>query len=181
MTNLLASALLILIVCANVTRAANFSMSGAARDPGVKRWVSYQIASPRNHPQPIIYLSTQHFRTNLDEKLLVLSRPRYDVVAKYTRLRIASADCPVSTAVDDIGYTIEVTEGDRKRSQRCTMPAADACAFLFGMKNLPGINWTAKERRPITTTMLTMGCENSSAAGNGSSAGRLSERFRKSS
>ena|ERR1700678_9404 len=168
MTNLLASALLISIVCTNVTSAENFSMSGTARDPGVNRWVSYQIASPRNHPQPIIYLSTQHFRTNLDEKLLVLSRPRYEVVAQYTRSQIALPDCQGSTPVNDIGYTFEITEGVRKRSQRCTMPGADACAFLSGMKNIPGIKWTAKERRPITTTMLTMGCEDPSAPRNDS-------------
>jgi hypothetical protein len=163
----LASALFISIVCANVTNAVNFSMSGAARDPGVSRWISYQIAGPRNHPQPITYLSTQHFRTNLDEKLFVLSRPRYDMVAKYTHARIARPDCPGSASVDDIGYTFEITEGVRKHTQRCMMPEADACTFLSGMKSLPGINWTMKERRQITTTMLTMGCEDSSAVRDG--------------
>jgi hypothetical protein len=168
----LVTALTLSMAYTSITTAGNFSMSGAARDPGVKRWVSYQIASPRNHPQPITYLSTLRFRTNLDEKLFVLSRPRYDIVAKYTQERLARSDCPGSTSVDDIGYTLEITEGVRKRTQRCMVPGVEACAFLSGMKNLPGINWTAKEQRPITTTMLTMGCQGSSAARDGTQSAK---------
>ena len=89
----LVTALATFLVC-GIATSDNSRIALEGRDPGVKRWISYEIVGPRNHPFPIVYLSTLHFETWLAEFLIVLPEPRYDIVAADTQARIARPDCP---------------------------------------------------------------------------------------
>jgi hypothetical protein len=164
----LATALTLSIICTSITTADNFYFQATARDPGVKHWISYQILGPRNHPFPIVYISTRHFTTTLPEILIVLPNRRYDILSAYTQARIIRSDCPGEGPIDDIGYTFEIAERVERRTQRCVLPQASACDYLSGAAKLSGINWTAEELRPITDFMLTMRCGTSSVASDGS-------------
>jgi hypothetical protein len=48
-----------LAICCSITNADERSFSLEGRDPGVERWISYEILGPSNHPYPIVYLSTR--------------------------------------------------------------------------------------------------------------------------
>jgi hypothetical protein len=151
------------IICTSSTIARDFYLAGEARDPGVKRWIWYQIVGPRNHPLPIVYLSTQPFKTMSDELLIVLSPAKYDIISAYTRVRIARADCPGEELRRGGWYTVEIAQYNEKHTQRCMLPQVLACDYLSGVLNLSGINWTATERRTLTHFMSEVRCNTSSA------------------
>jgi hypothetical protein len=130
-----------------------------ARDPGTQRWISYEILGPRNHPFPIIYLSTQSFKPTWDEFPVVVQPARYDMLAAYTRARIARPDCPGKWPVGNVWYAVQVIERDEEYVGNCVLPQALACNYLSGVVNLPGINWTASELRPITLFMSNVRCD----------------------
>ena len=103
-----ATAMTVLLVCTSVASAEGLQLAGAARDPGVKRWIWYQIIGPRNHPLPIVYISTQSFKRMADEFLIVLPLAKYQVVSAYTQARIARTDCPGEKPRGDIWNTVEI-------------------------------------------------------------------------
>jgi hypothetical protein len=157
----IAIALAASLVCTSVTTAEDVYLAGEARDPGVKRWISYEILGPRNHPLPIVYLSTQPFKTMSDELLVVLPPARYDVISAYTQGRIARTDCPGEEPRGNVWYTIKIAEHNEKHTQSCVLPQALACDYLSGVLKLSGVNWTATERRPVTHFMAEVKCDTS--------------------
>jgi len=161
----LAAVLTLSMICGGITSAENLDFQATARDPGVEHWISFQILGPRNHPFPILYLSTRRFRTTLPEFIIVLSSRRYYILSAYTQERIVRPDCSGEPPIDDVGYTFEIAGRIKKGIQRCVLRQELACAYLAGVINLSGINWTAAEFRPITDFMRTMRCDTSSAEG----------------
>ncbi len=155
----LAIALTALIFCTSITSAEDIYLAGEARDPGVTRWISYEILGPRNHPLPIVYFSTQRFKTMSDEHLVVLPSARYEVISAYTRARIARTDCPGEEPRANVWYAVKIAEHDEKHTQRCVLPQASACDYLSGVVKLSGIKWTAKELQPITDFILEVRCD----------------------
>lgn len=155
----LAVALTALLFCVSTSSAENVSFSLFARDPGVGRWIWYQILGPQNHPLPIIYLSTQHFKTRANEFLIVLPPARYAIIAAHTQARVARPDCPGEEPRGDVLNTVEIAEHDEKHTQRCVLPQALACEYLSGVVKLSGIHWAAKELKPITDFMLEVRCD----------------------
>ena len=155
----LAVALTALIFCTSITSAEEISLSLFARDPGVERWIWYQILGPQNHPLPIIYLSTQHFKTRTNEFLIVLPPARYDIISAYTQARIARPGCPGEEPRGNVSYTVEIAEHHENHTRRCVLPQALACDYLSSVVKLSGINWTAKELKPITDFMLEVRCD----------------------
>jgi hypothetical protein len=149
------------LVCTSITTAEDISLSLFARDPGVEHWIWYEILGPRNHPLPIVYLSTQHFKTRRNEFLVVLPAARYGIISEYTKARIARTDCPGEEPRGNVWYTVEIAEHDEKHTQRCVLPRALACNYLSGVLALSGVDWTAVERRPITDLMLEVRCKDS--------------------
>jgi len=154
----LATAIALCFTCLSLAVADDFSFQAASRDPGVHQWIAYQIVGPRNHPSPIVYVTTRHFKTKLPEFLLVLPKWRYALLSAYTNARIVGPACRAAP-VDDIGYTFEIARRVEKRVQRCDLPKATACAYLAGVVGLSGVNWTRYELQPFTDFMLTMQCE----------------------
>jgi hypothetical protein len=160
----LAIALTLIVICTNCTTTDGPSFAITGRDPGVKRWISYEVLGPRNGLLPIVYLSTQHFKLTRPEFLTVLPQARYDIVAAYTQARFASNDCPGDKALADVDYSVMVSQGEGGNIRRCVLPKASACDYLLGIVNLPGMNWTAKELQPITLFMGVDGCNTSGTA-----------------
>jgi hypothetical protein len=120
MTSLrLAIALMASIICIGIATAEDIYLAGEARDPGVARWISYEILGPRNHPLPIVYVSTQRFKTMSDEHLVVLPPARYDVISAYTEARIARPDCPGEEPRANVWYTVNM-----QSRARCGTPKA---------------------------------------------------------
>ena len=145
------------LIYISITAADTIRIAAEARDPGVKRWISYDILGNRNHPFPIVYFSTQHFKTWVGEFLIVLPQQRYDVLSAYTQARIARDDCPGPEHVGDVWYTVRVIE-HKKRTQRCVLPQGSACDYLSGVEKLSGINWTTSEVRTITDFVAEVRC-----------------------
>ena len=165
MTSLrLAIALMASIICIGIATAEGIYLAGKARDPGVARWISYEILGPRNHPLPIVYVSTQRFKTMSDEHLVVLSQVRYDLISAYTQARMARSDCPGEEPRGNVWYTVKVAELNEKRTQSCVLPQASACDYLSGVLKLSGVNLTAVERRPIANFMAEVKCDSNSIA-----------------
>ena len=159
-----AAALAALIIGASVTAAENLTLSPFARSPSVKRWIWYQVLGPRNHPFPIVYLSTEHFQTTPLEFLVVLPPATYDIVSAFTRARIARPDCPGKEPTGDVWYTVEIAEHHREQTQHCVLPQRLACEYLSGVVKLGGIDRTAKELGPIAGFMREIGCKAPSTA-----------------
>ena len=60
--------------------------------PSVKHWIKYMVLGPRNAPFPIILISTRQYEPlGILETLIVVSRRRYDIAAKFTES--LSAEC----------------------------------------------------------------------------------------
>jgi hypothetical protein len=160
-----ATAMTVLLVCTSVASAEGLQLAGAASDPGVKRWIWYQIIGPRNHPLPIVYISTQSFKTKVNEFLIVLPLARYQVVSAYTQARIARTDCPGEKPRGDIWNTVEIAEHSDEHTRRCVLPQASACDYLSGVLKLSGADLTATERQPIVKFMAEASCHTTSMEG----------------
>lgn len=145
------------MICTSVTTADTPRIPDQARNPGVKRWISYEIIGPRNHPFPIVYLSTQEFEILRGESLIVLPQQRYDIISADTQARIARPDCPGNEAVGPVWYSVKITAHE-KHTRHCVLPRALACHYLSGVVKLSGINWTVAELRPITDFMEEDAC-----------------------
>jgi hypothetical protein len=156
-----AIALMASIICIGIATAEDIYLAGEARDPGVTRWISYEILGPRNHPLPIVYLSTQRFKTMSDEHLVVLPPARYDVISAYTQAHIAGPDCPGEEPRGNVWYTVKIAEHHEKHTQSCVLLQALACDYLSGVLKLSGVNLTATERQPITNFMAEVKCDTS--------------------
>ena len=151
-------ALALSIICTSIS-VAQPDMALSARDPGVKRWIWYQVLGPRNSPFTIVYFSTEPFKTKLDESLVVLPRDRYDVISAYTHSRMARPDCPGKEPAGNVWYTVEMAEHDKNGTQRCVLPKVLACDYLSGVVRLSGITWTTSELRPINEFMAEIWCK----------------------
>jgi hypothetical protein len=147
----------------SATRADRFYIQAVARDPGVEHSISLEIHGPTNHPFPVVYISTRHFRTRVSEYVVVLNPPRYDVVSKYTQTMISGADCSGRSPVGDDGYTVKVIKHDNGYTGQCVLPRALACAYLRGVTKLPAVNWTSEELRPIAEFSLEIRCDSVAA------------------
>ena len=160
-----ATAMTVLLVCTSVASAEGIELAGGARDPGVKRWIRYQIIGPRNHPLPIVYLSTQSFKTMSDEFLVVLPLAKYQVVSAFTQARVARTDCPGEKPRGDIWNTVEIAEHSDKHTRRCVLPQESACDYLSSVLKLSGVDLTATERQPIVNFMAEVSCDTTSMEG----------------
>lgn len=161
----IAIALMTSIICMSTASAVDIELAGGARNPGVERWIRYQIVGPRNHPLPIVYLSTRTFKTMADERLIVLPPKRYDIISAHARARVALADCPGEMPRGDVWYSVEIAVHGEKHAARCVLPQASACNYLTDLLKLPGIDLTATERRPIANFMEEAGCDGAGANG----------------
>lgn len=149
------------VMCTGMAAAQDFELAGVGRDPGVERWIWYEIVGPRNHPLPIVYISTQPFKTMSDELLVVLPPARFDVISTYTRARIARPDCPGKVPTRKTRatwYTVVMTQHEKGLTRSCVLPRAKACNDFSGALKLPGIHWTTAERGPITLFMAEVTC-----------------------
>ena len=129
-----------------------------ARDPGVGQWVSYEIVGPRNHPYPIVYISTEHFETLIPEFLIVLPQTEYGAVSRYTQSQLERRDCPGEKQARSAWYSVELVEHRATGTQRCVLPQRRACGHLSGLLALPGVEWHADERKPIELLVEEAGC-----------------------
>ena len=160
-----ATAMTVLLVCTSCASAEQLELAGGARDPGVKRWIWYQILGTRNHPLPILYLSTQSFKTMADELLVVLPLAKFQLVSAFTQARIARTDCPGEKPRADIGNTVEIGVHVDRHTRRCVLPQESACDYLSGVLKLPGVDLTDTERQPIVTFMAEASCGTTSMEG----------------
>jgi hypothetical protein len=115
----------------------------------VKRWVWFQIVSIRNHGVPIVYISTQRFKSHLGEALIVLSQSRFDSLAKLTDARLTRFDCAARPPPPYKPVTLEVALHENAPTRTCLMPSATACEFLAAVTKLPAMEWTERELSPI--------------------------------
>lgn len=160
MTSLrLAAVLVASLVGISGVSAGVIHFAWQARDPGVKRWIWYQVLGPSNSPYEIVYLSTQHFKTYIGEHLVVLPPARYDVVFSYTQARMARSDCPGDKALEREWYAGQIAEQDMGRTRECMLPQQSMCEYLSGVEKLRRVNWTAGELRPITDFMTQIKCK----------------------
>ena len=149
---------LLAIYCA-VTSAQPASWSLEGRDPGVQRWISYEILGPSNHPDPIAYLSTRSFETTRNEFLAVLSTAKFDAISENTLERINGDDCPGKNPQGNIWYTVKISRRDGTPLQNCILPQKQACEYLTGVIRLVRDSWTPEELRPLTIFVGELWCD----------------------
>lgn len=154
----LAGALALLMICWSNSTAADFSFPVVARDPGVNHWISYQILGPRNHPFPMVYISTRHFKTTPPEFIIVMPQKKYGIISAYTQARMARADCPGKEPVGNVWHSVEIAEHDKKAGRQCVLPQAMACEYFSAVVSLVGIAWTAEKLRPINDFNQEIDC-----------------------
>lgn len=125
--------------------------------PSVKHWIKYKVLGPRNAPFPVILISTRRYKPlgNL-ETLIVVSRPKYDIVAKFTES--LSAECmKLPLQEPPPWYTLGIFEGDLL-TPRCVIPKVAACKYLSDVSTLSGMKWTAAQLKPINDLAISMTC-----------------------
>jgi len=154
------SALIVLLACTGVTTAdTSFPSFDDVPKHSVTHWIRYEILGPRNHPFPIFYMSTRPFKPTTQFELhIVLRRPRYDIVAKFTQSRMTHRDCLSAPNLND-WYTVQILKHDGDRTQQCVLPQASACEYLSGVVTLSGISWAAEERKLIASFVGEVRCE----------------------
>lgn len=137
--------------------AETVRLSTTGRDPGVSRWISYEMLGPRNYPVTIVYLSIQKFKTYSPEGLILLEPSRYDIISSYTQKRIAQNDCLRGPHSGDAWYTVKVTQHE-KQTTACALPQRAACGYLANVVHLAGMQWTSDELGPIKTFISEVEC-----------------------
>jgi len=150
----------VLVIYCGIAGAQENAFSLEGRDPGVERWISYEIVGPSNSPYPFVYLSTQSFITRRNEFLTVLPRVKFDVVSKYTQAWIDRGDCPGEyPRSNDIWYTVKISRRDRGPIRYCILPREQACAYLGATVKLVHSSWTADELRALTFFAAAIHCD----------------------
>jgi len=153
-------------------------MFASPPDSSVKDWMWYQILGNRNHPFPIVYVSTTHFETHPFEMLIVLSQSDYETVARATRSEMVSPSCVAGWPKHDLPtpwYTLEIAKHHRSQIQRCMIGRGDACAFLRKISTLPNVAWPAQEWQPIDLLVGDVCC---TEVGDGWTAPAMCEKLR---
>jgi hypothetical protein len=145
------------LILTNVVRAESSLISTEGRDPGVARWISYEVVGPKDSPTTIIYFSTQRFRTYPPEGLFLLSQRRYGILSSYTQQRLAARDCPRQVRDPDGWNTVKVTRHE-KSTAWCFLRQDLACAYLADVVHLHGMHWSREELEPIQTFMTEVRC-----------------------
>jgi hypothetical protein len=130
-----------------------------ARDPGVGRWIFYQIVGPSNHPYPILYFSTSSFETARNEFLTVLSKQDFEALSRSTKARIDQSDCPGEMPRSNfIWYTVQISRRDRGPVKTCFIPQNKACEYLFSMLQLAQRTWSADQFHPLDIFFAEVQC-----------------------
>jgi hypothetical protein len=150
----------LLATCCSFTNAQEPSYSSEGRDPGVARWISYEILGPNNHTYPIVYLSTRSFKTRLNEFLTVLPEAKYNDISNFNHARIQRNDCPGEDPRSNyVWYTVKISQRDSKSDQYCILPQKLACDYLHAVvKHVRG-SWALEELRPITIFIDEIRCD----------------------
>lgn len=96
----------------------------------------------------------------MGEDLIVLTRPKYDLVARLTQSTMARPDCAVPSVIPKPppDNSVWIFENDEAITQSCVMPQASACPYLFAVMRLPRVNWTSKELGLIRDFIEAMSC-----------------------
>jgi hypothetical protein len=138
-----------------------FSIMGTNPSSTVAHWIRLSVASEPNHPFAMALISTEQF-TTWREELIVLPKPRYDVVSEFSKVRMSQPPCiPIKefrpTPPYDIG--IAVTLHDENLNEACVMPVADSCAFLADLMVLPATDWAESDLRTIGHVRAELACK----------------------
>lgn len=124
--------------------------------PSVKHWIKYLVLGERNSPFPVILISTRRYKPlGLLEALIVVSRRRYDIVARFTES--LSSECMNPLPPMFPRYTLGIYEGD-VQTPRCVIPQVVACKYLSDVSTLSGMHWTAAQLKPINDLAISMTC-----------------------
>jgi hypothetical protein len=164
---LVSSALLL----ATIARAADTGSASYddfpifGREPSTESWIWYTVVGARDSLPPVIYIATQRFKTALPEALIVLSQERYDLVARFTQLRVTQPGCPLEAPYPTPQYSIKIAEHHDGHTRFCVLPHASACRYVADVINLPGINWTHTELEPFNSLLINDQCRSSLGSG----------------
>jgi hypothetical protein len=158
-----AGAAMLLARCSPAVADIEFSPASpvfAKRPPSfVRRWIWFQNVGLRNHPFPIVYLSTKRFPTRVPEMLIVVSPARFSIVSRYARTLIAKPDCVDDVFVLGADGNIKIVVRDANRTRRCVLSRASACDFFAGLVPLSNMGWTSDELKPISDLTATAACD----------------------
>jgi hypothetical protein len=115
------------------------------RIPPTKHWIWYVVAGPRNGVAPVVYISTGHFRTAFPEELIVVSSARFNILARFTKARLAKASCPFEVNKPLPYYAVQISEHRDGHTSSCMLSQASACDHIAEVTRLPGMDWSPAE------------------------------------
>jgi hypothetical protein len=144
--------LLTVVVLSGCATADNQELPAVFATPpksSVQHWSWFQIVSIRNHGLPIVYISTQRFKTHMGQTLIIVSQSSFDSLARFTDAQFTRLDCAVRPSPPYKPVTVEVALHENAPTRTCIMPSATACEFLTAVTSLPAMEWTERELSPI--------------------------------
>ena len=133
---------------------------GTTPDSAVKNWIKYVVVGPQNSLLPIVLISPQIFETSgYPESLIVLPQSKYDLIDRFTHNRMSLSDCKSDKRQVAEWYSIEMSDHDNARTQKCVLPQASACRYLSGVLQLSGVDWSDAEHKPIDDLVRSIKCK----------------------
>lgn len=149
MKSRISTLLAILTLGSTIASADTNTYRFAARDPGVKRWLSYEVLGVVNHPFPILYVSTERFELDRPEYLVVLPPAQFDAVTAFTQARLKAGRC---LSEEPIGYdidTVDIKGRDETRTSHCIVPPSLVCDYFLGLRGLSDVHWSAEDLQSL--------------------------------
>jgi hypothetical protein len=116
----------------------------------VKHWIRYNFLGLPNQPRQVVFITTEQFPLGILDKLIILPKGKFDLVAKYGRPKMAGPDCFAKFVLTDQNSVgLGLVEYDEGHAVRCDFLQAPACDFLSGLLNLSGVEWTTDSMQPL--------------------------------
>lgn len=127
---------------------------GKTPDKSVKNWIRLVILRPRTSLTPIFFISPDNFDVAGPEKLILLSKKQYGLVARRTRTdQCARSNTPASQQF--LGVT-EYPEGGSQAICRMTRP--EACRYLNSISKISEIGWENTKWELLRLVHSGFGC-----------------------
>lgn len=115
------------------------------RTPPTTNWIWYVVAGQKDRIAPVLYISTQHFKTISPEVLIVLPQAKYSIVAHLIQTRIAATTCPFEVQKPLPNYAVQILQHHGGHTNSCMISQASTCEHIVDVMKLPGMNWSPSE------------------------------------
>lgn len=115
------------------------------KTPPTAHWIWYVVAGQKDRIAPVLYISTQHFKTISPEVLIVLPRVKYKIVARFVQERLAATGCPSEVQKPLPPYAVQILEHHGGHTSSCMISQASTCEHIADVMKLSDMSWSPAE------------------------------------